>query len=229
MLSTAMKYYIYISDTKVDMLLPQVPHDVKKKVATEFGIDLKLLTAKRKTEEDSDENRISRLETVVKFILEYGNVGTVDQPDQYIEDTLPMRWGPYAAIGYGGPGFVYFGGETDRTIYGLGGSLHHVIGNVGTSEASSASATPNLLSYLGKHLATGESEVKGDEIRGAQTSLDMELAGIHFATTGMRGPQQRLEFLAKRLLQGPSPFPERDRRAGVQVLLATPLYVAMAD
>jgi hypothetical protein len=227
-----MKYYIYISDTKVDMLLPQVPHDVKKKVATEFGIDLKLLTAKHKTEEESDENRISRLEAVVKFIKEYGNVGTVDKPDQYIEDTLPMRWGPYDKFVAAEPSVVYFGGETDRTVFGLGGSLHHVIGNVGTSQSSaSASLAPFLLSYLGKNPATGESEANGGEISGAQTDLDGEFARevVYLTTRGMKGPSQRLEFLAKRLLQGPSPHPDRDKRAGMQVLLATPLYVSMAD
>jgi hypothetical protein len=29
-----MKYYIYISDAKVDMLVPQLPHDIKKKVVS---------------------------------------------------------------------------------------------------------------------------------------------------------------------------------------------------
>jgi hypothetical protein len=47
-----MKYYIYISDAKVDIVLPQVPHATGKKVATEFGIDLKVLKATRTTEEE---------------------------------------------------------------------------------------------------------------------------------------------------------------------------------
>src|SRR5260370_38180925 len=38
MTSIGPKYYIYISDAKIDMLLPQVPHDLKKKVATEFKL-----------------------------------------------------------------------------------------------------------------------------------------------------------------------------------------------
>ena len=50
-----MKYYIYISDAKVDMLLPQVPHDVQKKVSTDFGFDMKILKATRKTEAESDD------------------------------------------------------------------------------------------------------------------------------------------------------------------------------
>jgi len=45
-----MKYYIYISDAKVDMLFPRVPHHITKKVALEFKMDLKLLSAPPETE-----------------------------------------------------------------------------------------------------------------------------------------------------------------------------------
>jgi len=227
-----MKYYVYISDAKVDMLLPQIPHDVKKKVALEFGFDLKVLTAKIGTQQESEENRISRLETVAKFLQEYGNVGTVDEPDQFIEDKLPMRWGPYDVFGGEKPSVVYFGGETAKTVFGLGGSLHHVIGNVGTSQSyASASVVPFLLSCLSKDLAASGSEAKGNETSGAQADSDEQeaLFAVHLATRDLKGPQQRLEFLAKRLLQGPSPYPDRDPRAGMQVVLGTPLYVAMVD
>jgi hypothetical protein len=37
-----MKFYLYISDAKIDMLLPQIAHEAKKKIATEFGFDLKI-------------------------------------------------------------------------------------------------------------------------------------------------------------------------------------------
>jgi hypothetical protein len=43
-----MKYYLYISDAKVDMLLPQVTHKAEKKTSTELGFDLKVLSAKYK-------------------------------------------------------------------------------------------------------------------------------------------------------------------------------------
>ncbi len=66
-----MKYYLYISDAKVDMLLPQVPHHAKKKTSTELGFDLKVLSAKYKSEAETDSDRISRLEAVVDFIREY--------------------------------------------------------------------------------------------------------------------------------------------------------------
>jgi hypothetical protein len=40
-----MRYYIYISDAKVDMLLSQIPHEQRNKIATELKLDFK--TAKR--------------------------------------------------------------------------------------------------------------------------------------------------------------------------------------
>lgn len=38
-----MKYYIYISSLKVDMLFEQLPAPLKKKIAAELKIDLKIL------------------------------------------------------------------------------------------------------------------------------------------------------------------------------------------
>src|SRR5260370_39193076 len=107
-----MKYYTYISDAKVDMLFPQVPHDIKKKVATEFGIDLKFLSAKRKAEAEPEENRITRLEVVAEFIRKSGNVGTVDEPKEYVSDTLQLRTARIEE-------FLYLTGRTDKTSFGM--------------------------------------------------------------------------------------------------------------
>jgi hypothetical protein len=41
----------------------------------------------------------------------------------------------------------------------------------------------------------------------------------------MPGPAQNVEFVAKRLLHGPSPVPGDDR----SVLLGSPVYVALFD
>ena len=40
-----MKYYHYISERKVDMLLEQeIPHDARMEIATQLKIDLKVLS-----------------------------------------------------------------------------------------------------------------------------------------------------------------------------------------
>jgi hypothetical protein len=233
-----MKYYIYISDSKVDMLLSQIPHDQKKKIATEFKIDLKLLSASRKAETEDESNRFTRLEAVTAFIREYGNVGSVDEPDEYIKGDLLMHWGPYINVyDYSGDEspLVYFGGSTERTIVGLGGSSKHVIGAGGQSSSHSHSITPFLISYLEKQLGLKKKpnpdviDVKLHERRffgkslTEQERVDESLHAVYLATSQMMGPQQRLEFLAKRLLYGTY------RHAEKQILLATPIYVAMAE
>jgi hypothetical protein len=118
---TTMKYYLYISDAKVDMLLPQVPHETKKKIAIDFGMDIKIFRAGRKSEEETEENRVTRLEAVVTFIREFGNVGTVDDPDEYIDDTQPVWWGPLENM-------AYFSGKTEKTTFALAGSARHLLG-----------------------------------------------------------------------------------------------------
>lgn len=226
-----MKYYIYISDAKVDMLFPQVPHDIKKKVATEWKMDLKLLSASRRVETEGEDNRIARLETVVDFIREYGNIGTVDEPDEYIEDTLQMRWGPFMENLEETP-VVYFGGETEKTFVGLGGSMHNVIGNAGPSNANSRSATPALLDFLYRELNINKPiDLFSDEpdfYREYLKEVATPSECVALAATSLHGPEQNVEFLAKRLAYGPvdrSEDPDRKPFA----LLATPLYVAMAD
>src|SRR6267143_3106976 len=142
-----MKYFIYVSDSKLDMLLSQIDPDQKNKIESEFKVDLKLLSRSRKTILEPQNDRNRKLEVVVNFIRDYGNLGTVDAPDEYVEDSLLIRWGPHDTEGGKFSPLVYFGGITSKTILGLGGSVKHLLGNIGESPSFSASATPYLLLY----------------------------------------------------------------------------------
>ncbi|MFY9620903.1 MAG: SAVMC3_10250 family protein [Pyrinomonadaceae bacterium] len=215
-----MEYFIYISDTKLDMLLSQISPEQKGRIESDLKIDFKLFGAARKTVVDNEKNRHVKLEVVASFIRDFGNLGTVDAPDEYIEDSLEVRWGPFK--GASSP-VVYFGGMTSETIVGLGGSVHHVLGNKGQGNAFSGSVTPFLLAYLEEHL-----DIPSDQ--GAlPESSDMSLRAVHLATSSMKGPKQRIRFMAKKLLYGPSPYPDRDSRSDMSVLLATPIYVALEE
>jgi hypothetical protein len=235
----ALKYYLYISDAKVDMLLPQVPLDIKKRIATKFNLDLKLLTF---SEVNSPADRIARLEAVVSFIRGFRKVGTVDHPDEYVSDSLPMRWGPYGEM-VDSP-LVYFGGTTDSTIVGLGGSAWHVLGgNKRTSSgAYSHSATPFLVNFLKKELGLPTNPSDVGSLQMARTNFsrqvsstiesddpDLCLRAVGLATTQMSGHLQKLEFLSKRLLYSRTRHEAPGKGSGRSVLLGTPLYVAMLD
>jgi hypothetical protein len=198
----AAKYYVYLSDAKIKMLYAQISRGG-----------------------DSQDDSTRNLESVLRELRKAGRIGTVEEPKDYFGGTMPMRWGPYGmSFPREASPLVYFGGVTEQTIVGLGGSAKHVIGNSGSASPHSHSVTPYLIGHLTKEL--GESGGAAD-LTSSAGPKDMTLMAVHLATTQMPGPSEELEFVAKRLAYGPSPYPDRDENHGMQVLLGTPLYVAM--
>lgn len=213
-----MKYYIYVSDTKVDMLFAQIPTRLRDKVATELKIDLKVLSATFK-EDPSEATRFSKLKVVVKYIEKYEQVGTVDAPENFFSGTLTLRWGPYPKSE-----MVYFGGMTNETVLGLAGSLKHVLGEVGTTPILHAYSTPPyILSVLeqGQYFPSEEQE---EANRWPEDRINrIALSIVSSASRDMIGPAQKIEFFAKRFIEGPEPGYTR------RVLLGSPIFVALAE
>ena len=208
----SLRYYLYISDAKVDMLLPQVDPGFARKRSAEVGVNVPFLSAKRSVDAQAD--RVARLERVVRYVDDFCDVGTVDEPGQYVRGRLTMRWGPLA-----GGQAVYFGGSTEHTVVGLGGASGHVLGAAAPAEGSQVFAPSSVPGLLGGLAAT----IADDEVPPSA------LASVHVANRLVRGAEQEVEFLAKRLLHGPSPYPELDAHDDMTVLLASPLFVALAD
>lgn len=227
-----LRYYLYISDSKVDMLLPQIAPRLAAKRTSEVDVDVKVVTVKR-TIETQDEGRIARLERVVAHLEKRGDLGTVDEPAEYFTGRLPMRWGPFP--GDGSSSLVFFGGETQRTLLGLGGSGRNLIGSLPNPNDGIGISSSSLPSILGSLDAASDAD---DEavVEAAGAGRDARYQGDHaaFVTVhrGVRrlpGPSQTIEFIAKRLLRGPSPFPESDPSEDMSVLLGSPIYAALAD
>jgi len=211
------KYYTYISDTKVDMLYAQIPKGIRSKIAAGLKIDLQLLELSF-SEKPTQETRYSKLDVVTDYIRRNLDMGSVDQPEAYFQERLPMSWGFY--------GFprekqiVYFGGETEKTILGLAGSINHMIGRVPDKAPPTTDQTvPFILEVLEK---VERSNSKVSTISSSRQEASW-LRAVELATSQIfrQGPKQQLEFLAKRFIGGPL----RDK----QVLLGSPLYVAIAD
>lgn len=222
-----MRYYVYISDSKLDMLAGQIKKSIVGRIAGELKLDLKVLSVAL-TEKPSDETRYAKLQLVDEFLTTSGGVGSVDSPRSYVRATMTMRWGPYVRNTLrGGPstGLIVFGGQTDTTYVGLGGSEHHLIGGRrGESTPTAWSASPYLYAALAPDL--GEEpprEILDEPGRWEDLYQDkrtMLLATLR-AIQSMKGPAQRLEFLAKRVLDGPV--------GSDLVILGTPIYVAQSD
>ena len=121
-----MKFYIYISETKVDMLYNQIPTGMLSKLGKELNVDVKALivSAGLKVKyNEPKETLYSKLSIVERYIEKNYLAGTVDKPKVYFKATLPMRWGTLNST----KDAIYFGGFFNDTIIGLCGSLKHLI------------------------------------------------------------------------------------------------------
>jgi len=213
-----MKYYLYISDTKVDMLYSQIDKSLLKKIAVELRIDLKPLGAGLGAtikQNQSEETRYSKLRLVVEYVEKHLNVGWVDAPGTYFKGSLPMSWDLIHGDFGPKPYAVYFGGSTDRTIFGMVGSAHHLIG-----VRSDAPMSDIILHYTPNDMLNAlANEVQP---RSKQSFQATEI--VLMANSLMEEPSQQLEFLAKTFLH------KRDYSHESRfVLLGSPIFIAFAN
>ena len=108
-----MKYYVYISDSKVEMLYDQIPLRLRDRMAAELKIDVKVLSTTI-SEKPTDATRLSRLRVVTEYIDRNEAVGQVDRPSKYFRGTMRLRWGPFS-LPSSEPRMIYFSGVTQRT------------------------------------------------------------------------------------------------------------------
>ena len=201
------------------MLLAQMDPTFTRKHTTEVSLNLTILGGKHASEAPAGGSRTARLQRVVRFLEEYGDLGTVDEPGQFFWGLMPLRWGPFPTE----PTLVYFRGATERTVMGIGGSSNHVLGaSPAGAPATPRSLTPSLLAGLRTDPEIGAlAEAIRQEDRAEQRDA---VAAVHRANEVVPGPEQNVECVAKRLLYEPRPT-----SGGMAVLLGSPLYVALVD
>jgi hypothetical protein len=233
-----MRYYIYVSETKVEQLYAQIPTKLRAKIAAKFTIDLKLIKGEFEGRQPQ-ESLFSKLDIVRTYLEDEGLIGTADDPKSFFGEIMPLSWGPYGGSDEEEDEFVYFGGRTEETIVGLGGSLKHVIGEVGRLEAHSYSLTQYLVDGLRDVMrASGVDRELGENEATA-------LACVGITSGRMGGPWERMEFVAKRLTHGivnnvwwnprhHDPFGGQNFEGyedvgQIRAVLGTPLFVAMAE
>jgi hypothetical protein len=217
------RFYLYISDTKLDMLFPQIPSATRDSLVKEFKFDLKVVSLSLR-EQPSDETRYSKLKVVSEYLEE--EASSVDKPAAYFKGRLTMKWGPLGGE-WRESEAVYFAGATDETVVGLGGSARHVIGTIpgGVDNtflwpASAVAALVPVLEQEALGAAEREAKIMKDSYGHLWPMFVYSLGAMY------RGPEQEVEFLARRLLYGPPGCVEGTNSS---VLLGTPIYVAAAD
>lgn len=225
-----LKHYVYVSDAKIDMYYAQIPPQLLASIAIELTLDLKVLgsgvNATLKPEQ-AQETRYSKLKVVVKYLKEHmsSEIGWIDAPLAFFQGSIPMYWGPIPTRN--NTKMVYFGGATQQTLLGLGGSAYHVIGKPGNANIGEASSDlPSLVDLLTEDLQSQSHSPHQADF----DDEDAALNAIEVMSRQVKGTAQRLEFLAKKLAYDPSSLAHgRIHPRAKHVLFGTPIYVALAE
>ena len=220
-----MRYFLYISDAKVDMLLPQVPETHQQKVAAKLGFDIKLLSGSIATERTTLDTRVARLGAVEAYIRDTEAIGTPAETARWIAADIEVQ------LAHIREGAIMFVAATQDWLLALGGSAHHLIGSMQQDDVHVGySFLPTLIDLLKRMdtkahqyvLTLPDDAVRGYWTAGLGQGIGAWGAIIEAACRQVVSPPQRVTFLAKRLLSEQVPY-------GRRVVLATPLYVALQD
>lgn len=129
-----MRNYLYISDAKVDMYLPQISATEKQKFAAKLGINVGVLKGEVSTESMSLTDRVHRLDAVEPKLRKMKSVGAIDSSEPWIEGAASVA----AATFEGHENLMFFFSNGESHFLGLAGSAHHIVGDVRPATAVSS-------------------------------------------------------------------------------------------
>jgi hypothetical protein len=226
------KYYLYISDEKVEMLAGQLKRGAGE-VLSSWNVNVGPVGGGA-TLRPVPAARYKQLEKIRRHVLTREDCGTIDDPGAYVIDSLPVRWGPFGADS----AITFFTGATARTVFALGGSTASLVQppprEGGGAYPRGGSATDILISTL-LH-AFGRTDHPNYDPTAAEYpgALCDAVTGLAADYARPYYPEAEVEFLAKRLVVGEQ---QRSYRFEVDaafetpetVFLGSPLYVAMSS
>ncbi|MGW4527072.1 DUF7019 family protein [Amycolatopsis sp. NPDC004378] len=204
-----LRYLVYLSDSKIEMLLDQMPTTLRKEVASELKIDLKLLSVKlsRPATLASSATRLSKLAVVERHLEATAPVGDLGSTNGYFRARVDLDWAVLDE------GVVLFAGRSGDRLVFLGGSTANLVG--------------------GSHLAQG----LGSHAFIIQQKLAALAMGVGHETTASIGSfasevfeqvhkvPQRAEFLARSMTAGTVEQPSVYR----SYVVGSPLFVELID
>lgn len=233
-----MKYYTYVSDTKIEMLYQQVQSSEQLKKEATFGFDIKLLKGQVKESRGIPENRFTKLESIIKQLKKSESIGGLEDKKPYILMKGLLTWGTFEDFDHERDSespITYWGTVRQNAVVGFAGSKHNLLGQQANGYAHSHSLTPAIVNWIYKNLNEPFPELGVQRARknGSRfhshdlTEYDVANA-IYLASTQISGQESNFELLAKVLHD--SEWPEGFRHRHInRVVLGTPLYVAFDE
>lgn len=117
--------YVYISDRKLEGLGAEIPESTLVSIARSLKVKTPIVEMDGSNAFSSQRSRVDTLKVVTKYLRKHGLVGSIDEPEDYLEGTLEMKWNRSDLVA---PSVVLFVGSTERTAFMLGGQLKHALG-----------------------------------------------------------------------------------------------------
>lgn len=231
-----MKYYVYVSKNKIDMLFQQTAAATKATREATIGFDVKVLKGSIKEGSGVPVASQAQLRTILDELESHALVGEIHEEKPYIRGTLKMMWGGYGMDFGDDCPITFWGCSTDQIALGMAGSSYHLLGEQRNGRAHSHSLTYAIVEWFKQNLDEPFSRKKEDDPRLAEQARDQargladyDIANAtYLAVSQMRGQETTFDFVAKVLHR--SKWPDGFRTAGYQtIIIATPLYVSMED
>jgi hypothetical protein len=168
-----MRYYHYVSDTKVDMLFQQIPQAQLKGLSGEIGFDLFFLKGKVQASCASQETRFAKLRAVETYLEKSGLLPGYLKANTWARFNGAFRMATFDAA----PNLVgFFGLIQDMHVF-LGGSINHLIAQSGPKTVSPpVSAFASMIRELDKVLKHEDHGTENRSIEGTWKN-----SGLHDA------------------------------------------------
>jgi len=202
-----LKYYVYISETKVSMLYPQIPSAFLSTAEAELKVNLGVVSTGLKSRSPEQTKELAgRVGVLAAYLRKHEKIGTLDEPQTWFQAVADLHWGvvtEYASD------IAFFGGRVgDRTL-ALLGSSESIVGAAQTSESQHASYYYTLKFFNG--VVKGQARLTNDKppYHSWHGAVEIALGALPESTS-------RLDFLARLIHQDGD------------LLVGTPLYVAFA-
>jgi hypothetical protein len=201
-----LKYHIYVSATKVEMLFPQVPPRFLQAAEAELGINLGVLTGSLKGGSPEQSSALTgKLKVLDAYIRKHEKVGSVLSPGAWFAGNELLRWGvveEYASD------IALFTGSIGATTLALLGSSESIIGARETAE-SKHDPFYYTLKFFNSVVADGE-------LTNEEPTYHSWPEAIEIGAKALPDSATRVEFLARTL------------HVEDGLVVGTPLYVALA-
>jgi hypothetical protein len=222
-MSTQPRYFIYISDAKLDLLYEQLRRNLpfaaeasaELKFKSYFGnIGLRLFQRRR--------TQAERINAVEEALRQNGLVGSPDAPLSYFAGTMNAASDGLAANKHA----VVFYGEHGNALVGLVGSKKHMIG-INTKSKVRVSTEQALVNTVANELNLRLRPLwlrRGATVSAKQT--EFSLCAINELQKHVQGPITPVKFLAKRICEGRLPvLPTINNGRSLLTVVGTPIYI----